>query len=46
MPRNLLRRSVLTVLPLALSACVSLGGGGGKGPATLLTLTPAATARG
>ncbi|HOB15343.1 MAG TPA: ABC transporter [Novosphingobium sp.] len=44
MPRNLLRRSVLTVLPLALSACVSLGGGGGKGPATLLTLTPAATA--
>jgi cholesterol transport system auxiliary component len=43
MLRNLVRIGALAALPLALSACVSLGGGG-KLPATLLTLTPSASA--
>lgn len=38
-----LRLAALALLPLALSACVSLGGGG-KAPASLLTLTPAQSA--
>lgn len=38
-----LRLALLTLLPLALSACVSLGGGG-KAPPSLLTLTPAQSA--
>lgn len=42
---TLLRIGTAIVLPLILSACVSLGGGsGGKGPASLLTLTPVASA--
>ncbi len=36
---GLLRTGSLAILPLVLSACVSLGGGG-KLPASLLTLTP------
>ncbi|HEX4847849.1 MAG TPA: ABC-type transport auxiliary lipoprotein family protein [Novosphingobium sp.] len=44
MARTLLRTAALAALPLALSACVSLGGGGGKPPASLLTLTPAESA--
>lgn len=43
MLRNLARVSALAALPLVLSACVSLGGGG-KLPASLLTLTPSASA--
>jgi cholesterol transport system auxiliary component len=38
------RTFMALLLPLALSACVSLGGGSGKGPASLLTLTPAQSA--
>lgn len=44
MALRLLRFAALLALPLALSACVSLGGGGAKLPASLLTLTPAKTA--
>lgn len=40
MAQSLLRISAVAVLPLVLSACVSLGGGGGKAPLSLLTLTP------
>lgn len=36
------RAATIALMPLALSACVSLGGG--KPPPTLLTLTPASTA--
>ncbi|MBN8501665.1 MAG: membrane integrity-associated transporter subunit PqiC [Sphingomonadales bacterium] len=38
-----LRRVALILLPLVLSACVSVGGGG-KAPPSLLTLTPAQSA--
>lgn len=41
MTRTFTGRAALVLFPLMLSACVSLGGGGGKDPATLLTLTPA-----
>lgn len=45
MARNLLRIGAVAVLPLVLSACISLGGGGGgKAPLSLLTLTPEASA--
>ncbi len=44
MARNLLGIGAVAALPLVLSACVSLGGGGGKLPATLLTLTPVQSA--
>ena len=44
MARSLLRISAVMALPLVLSACISLGGGGGKGPASLLTLTPVQSA--
>lgn len=44
MARNLLRIGAAVVLPLVLSACISLGGGGGKPPASLLTLTPVQSA--
>ncbi|MFM5954195.1 MAG: ABC-type transport auxiliary lipoprotein family protein [Novosphingobium sp.] len=41
MARVFLRTGVVGLAALALSACVSLGGGGGKSPLSLLTLTPA-----
>lgn len=43
MPGKLFRIAAMAVLPLALSACVSIGGKG-KLPPTLLTLTPTAVA--
>jgi cholesterol transport system auxiliary component len=43
MVRTPIRIAAMAALPLILSACVSLGGGG-KAPASLLTLTPAASA--
>lgn len=43
MNRSISRVALIVLAPLALSACVSLGGGG-KVPASLLTLTPAQSA--
>lgn len=43
MNRSISRAALVVIAPLALSACVSLGGGG-KIPASLLTLTPAQSA--
>jgi cholesterol transport system auxiliary component len=43
MNRSISRAALIVLAPLALSACVSLGGGG-KVPASLLTLTPAQSA--
>lgn len=43
MPGKLFRIGAMAVLPLALAACVSIGGKG-KLPPTLLTLTPATVA--